>query len=76
VIAIIVNKQADIQAFKDYKGDAKPEEVKAEPKVEQPAPAPAPAPTSSASYPDHTKVGMPALSPTMKQVKNSSIRIT
>ena len=68
VVAIIVEDEADIAAFKDYKpgSGAAP----AKPKAAAAAPESAPASTSSSfvSLPDHISLEMPNLSPTMAKV--------
>jgi pyruvate dehydrogenase E2 component (dihydrolipoamide acetyltransferase) len=82
-VAIIVYKSADVQAFASYTGAAQVASPtpatpqKSEPAPSQPAPSqPAPsqsAPSQSApsapakEYPKHSKLGLPALSPTMEK---------
>lgn len=63
IIAILVDEEADVAAFKNYKpGQSAP--AQAEPAKAAPAKAAAP----SKSYPDHILLEMPNLSPTMEKV--------
>jgi pyruvate dehydrogenase E2 component (dihydrolipoamide acetyltransferase) len=78
-IVVLVDKEADVKAFANYKeGDAPKAEAKETPKKsaetaapQKPAETAAPKkPAASAqSYPSHSKVDMPALSPTMETGK-------
>ena len=68
-IAILVESKADIAAFANYKSGA----AAAAPAAATPAPqAAAPKQTAASkpakSYPDHVKLEMPNLSPTMEKV--------
>lgn len=66
-VAIVVEEEGDVAAFKDYSpssGGAAPAAAAPKP-AEQPSAAPAP--PSGASFPPHEVISMPALSPTMSQ---------
>lgn len=70
-IAILVENQKDIAAFTEYAAGTSASETKAEStpakaEVTQAKAAPATKPT--ATYPDHIKLAMPNLSPTMEKV--------
>jgi len=76
-IVVLADKEADIKAFANYKeGAAAPAQKQEAPKQETPkqeAPKQEAAPTKPAApsknYPSHSKVDMPALSPTMETGK-------
>ena len=75
LVCIIVDEQADVAAFKDFKPEqesaaAPPVQQKQESKVETQSKPKSAAP--SKSYPDHMKLTMPALSPTMSTGKITS----
>lgn len=74
IIAILVEEEADVAAFANYKpGDA----VADTPAAAAPTPAASATPAApSKSYPDHLLLEMPNLSPTMEKVRKiaSSIR--
>jgi len=73
-IAVVVEKESDVAAFKNYKLDSSSASQEA-PKAQAPpqptqtqAPPPAPKPQAPATnFPPHTKVGLPALSPSMEK---------
>lgn len=67
-IAILVEDEADLAAFKDYKGDGGSAPTSAP--VSSPAAesTPSAGPAASKTYPDHVKLEMPNLSPTMEKV--------
>lgn len=64
-IAILVDNVKDIAAFSNYTGEATP--AKEAPKAETPKAAAKPTATN-VKYPDHVKLEMPNLSPTMEKV--------
>lgn len=66
-IAILVDSEKDIAAFTNYSGNA-PAAKQAAPKVEAAKPKAA----AAKSYPDHIKLEMPNLSPTMEKVSFKS----
>lgn len=66
-IAILVDSEKDIAAFSNYSGNA-PAAKQAAPKVEAAKPKAA----AAKSYPDHIKLEMPNLSPTMEKVSFKS----
>jgi len=68
-MAIIVEKEEDIAAFADYTG---PSAAPAKAAPAQAAPAAAPA-SGAKKYPDHIKLEMPNLSPTMEKVSPTSV---
>ena len=75
-VAILVEEEGDVAAFADYSPGAAADTPSAAP-AEQAAPASAPsAPAAgpSKTYPEHMKLEMPNLSPTMEKV--SDIRHT
>jgi pyruvate dehydrogenase E2 component (dihydrolipoamide acetyltransferase) len=67
LLCIIVSNEADVAAFKNYtpSGDAVSSKPAAQPA--SPAPTAAPAAVPAASYPPHTNVTLPNLSPTMEK---------
>lgn len=67
-IAILVDEEKDVAAFKNYKEDGAPAEA-APAKAAPAAPAKQAAPAKS--YPDHVVLEMPNLSPTMEKVSKS-----
>ena len=73
-VAILVEEEGDVAAFADYSPGAAAATPSAAP-AEQAAPASAPsAPAAgpSKTYPDHMKLEMPNLSPTMEKVSDIS----
>lgn len=69
-IAILVEEEGDIAAFADYTGGASPSSASATPaEASAPASTPsAPAGGAAKDYPEHIKLEMPNLSPTMEKV--------
>ena len=71
-VAIIVENKEDIAAFANYDGGAAPAQAAPTPQPAAAAPvAAASAPASS--YPDHIKLEMPNLSPTMEKVSRRAL---
>ena len=68
VVAIIVEDEADIAAFKDYKPGSGAAPTKLAAAAAAPESAPASTSSSSVSLPDHISLEMPNLSPTMEKV--------
>ena len=69
-VAVLVEEEGDIDAFKDYQpgaGAAAEASTTAEEPASKPAPSESSSSAPSASYPDHEVMSMPALSPTMSQ---------
>ena len=69
-VAILVEEEADVAAFANYDGSASASAAPSAP-AEQAAPASTPAAPASGpakSYPEHIKLEMPNLSPTMEKV--------
>nr|XP_039249549.1 dihydrolipoyllysine-residue acetyltransferase component of pyruvate dehydrogenase complex, mitochondrial-like [Styela clava] len=64
LIAISVDNEEDIAAFKDFTPDQASGSV-APPAASPTAPAPSQSPQSTTSYPRHERISLPALSPTM-----------
>ena len=73
-IAILVEEKEDIAAFANYKGDDS--SAAATPAPATPAPKQASSSKPAASYPDHVKLEMPNLSPTMEKVSSFIVSIT
>lgn len=67
-IAILVESKADIAAFANYKSGAAAAAPAATPAPQTAAPKQAVASKPAKSYPDHVKLEMPNLSPTMEKV--------
>lgn len=65
-IAILVDEEKDVAAFKNYEEGSAP--AQAAPAKAAPA-APAKKAAPAKSYPDHVVLEMPNLSPTMEKVK-------
>jgi pyruvate dehydrogenase E2 component (dihydrolipoamide acetyltransferase) len=65
IIAILVEKQSEIAAFANYDGASKSAAPVQTAPVQS---APAKATPVKAAYPDHVKLEMPNLSPTMEKV--------
>ena len=69
-VAILVEKKEDIAAFANYSADgASSAPAQPAPQAATPAATPATATTPTANYPDHIKLEMPNLSPTMEKVR-------
>lgn len=71
LVCIIVENQEDVAAFKDFKDDGSHSAPKRAAAPASPAPPPPPAaaaapPAAAGNYPSHSKVMLPALSPTME----------
>ena len=67
-VAILVDNKEDVAAFANYSPGSAP----AEPAPQAAAtPSPAAAASPAASYPEHIKLEMPNLSPTMEKVRNN-----
>ena len=70
-MAIIVERKEDIAAFADYTGPgASAAPVQAAPAQAAPAATPA---AAAKKYPDHIKLEMPNLSPTMEKVSSATV---
>lgn len=68
LVCIIVENKEDLAAFKDFKDDGASQSApkRAAAPSSPPPPAPAAAAPSGGNFPSHSKVMLPALSPTME----------
>ena len=67
-VAIIVERKEDVAAFANYSADSA-SSAPAQPAPQAATPAAASAPATN--YPDHIKLEMPNLSPTMEKVRKT-----